>query len=94
MTGVKVWTEPPDWSMAACLRAGADPDLFFVPDSKSDASQGYREAVDDCMRYCGPCLMRQTCLDYALTNGVTHGFWGGMTAKQRRKLLKQRRSHV
>ena len=30
--------------------------------------------------------MRQPCLDYAISNRITHGIWGGLTERERRAL--------
>ena len=35
---------------------------------------------------CARCPVRQPCLDYALSNRITHGIWGGMTERERRPL--------
>jgi Transcription factor WhiB/Homeodomain-like domain len=29
------------------------------------------------------CPLRQPCLDYAITNRITHGIWGGLTERER-----------
>ena len=35
---------------------------------------------------CARCPVRQPCLDYALSNRITHGIWGGLTERERRGL--------
>ena len=35
---------------------------------------------------CGPCEVRDKCLQYALDAGETEGYWGGVSAKARRAL--------
>ena len=30
--------------------------------------------------------MREPCLDYAISNAITHGIWGGLTERERRAL--------
>lgn len=37
--------------------------------------------------YCRACPLRQACADYALTNDEQRGTWGGLTARERRRLL-------
>ena len=32
------------------------------------------------------CPVRQPCLDYAVTNRIVHGVWGGLTERERRAL--------
>lgn len=59
---------------AACREVGSQP--FF-----DDEHEGhYRQAI----AVCGSCSVRQECLDYALTNDLRHGVFGGLTPVQRR----------
>lgn len=37
---------------------------------------------------CSRCPVREACLDFALTYRVKHGFWGGTTPRERRRLAK------
>ena len=37
-------------------------------------------------RVCAKCPVRQPCLEYALSNRITHGIWGGLTDRERRPL--------
>lgn len=39
--------------------------------------------------YCTSCVVRQDCLDYAITNEITDGVWGGLTAQERQRLDKR-----
>lgn len=39
----------------------------------------------------GPCPVRSDCLDYALSNGLIHGVWGGLSEKERRRIRSNRR---
>ncbi len=61
--------------LAACR--GADLDLFFP-------ERG--ESADSARRICAACPVRQPCLDYAITNRIVHGIWGGLTERERRAL--------
>ena len=61
--------------LAACR--GADLDLFFP-------ERG--ESADSARRICAACPVRQPCLDYAITNHIVHGIWGGLTERERRAL--------
>lgn len=56
-----------------------DPDVFFV----RGAAQAKRA-----IRICEPCPVRETCLQYALDNAIDFGVWGGLTERQRRRLLR------
>jgi WhiB family redox-sensing transcriptional regulator len=35
--------------------------------------------------------VRETCLEYALTRREKLGVWGGLTERERRRLIRQRR---
>lgn len=74
--------EPADheWqNFAACL--GMDPALFYAGGT----------APIEAQEACNRCPVRETCLEYALTNRIDHGYWGGCSERQRRRILKQRR---
>jgi WhiB family redox-sensing transcriptional regulator len=66
------------WVSKALCRS-TDPDELFVP----DAAQ-HRAAL-----ICRQCAVVTECLADALDNGVEFGVWGGMTERQRRKLIRQ-----
>jgi WhiB family transcriptional regulator, redox-sensing transcriptional regulator len=61
--------------LAACR--GADLGLFFP--ERGESAGPAREA-------CAACPVRQPCLDYAITNRIVHGIWGGLTERERRAL--------
>ena len=61
--------------LAACR--GTDLEVFFP-------ERG--ESAGPARRVCAACPVRQPCLDYAITNRITHGIWGGMTERERRPL--------
>lgn len=42
--------------------------------------------VTEAMQICQSCTVRVRCLTYALNNNITHGIWGGYTARGRREL--------
>jgi WhiB family redox-sensing transcriptional regulator len=42
-------------------------------------------------RICSECPVREACLDYALRMREPEGIWGGLTADERRKLLRRSR---
>lgn len=68
-----------DWDRAACL--GVDPDLFF-PDRGQDTAQA--------KRVCLGCSIVADCGEYALRVGESHGVWGGMSERQRRRIRSDR----
>ena len=61
--------------LAACR--GADLDLFFP-------ERG--ESAEPARRVCAACPVRQPCLDYAISNRIIYGIWGGLTERERRAL--------
>ena len=70
----KAWQE-----FANCL--GVDPDLFFPERGAST-----REAKE----VCRSCVVKDDCLEYALTNGEKFGIWGGMSERERRRIRRAR----
>jgi WhiB family redox-sensing transcriptional regulator len=60
---------------AACC--GMDLDVFFP-------ERG--ESAGPARQVCAACPVRQPCLEYALSNQITHGVWGGLTVRERRPL--------
>lgn len=72
------------WKSAACL--GQDTEMFYPePGTKGAAKQASEVKV-----FCKVCSVCSECLDYALKNGEVFGIWGGLTPKERSKLLKSR----
>ncbi|HCB34313.1 MAG TPA: WhiB family transcriptional regulator [Acidimicrobiaceae bacterium] len=67
------------WDLANCL--GVDPDLFYPERGAST-----REAKD----VCRGCVVRDDCLEYALSNGEKFGIWGGLSERERRRVRRQR----
>ena len=65
--------------LAACR--GADLDVFFP---------GRGESAEPARRVCATCPVREPCLDYALSSGVTCGVWGGLAERDRRELRTRR----
>ncbi len=64
------------WRQLAACR-GTDLDVFFP-------ERG--ETAGPARQVCAACPVRQPCLDYALSNRITHGIWGGLTERERRPL--------
>ena len=61
--------------LAACRGAGLN--LFFP-------ERG--ESAGPARRVCAACPVREPCLDYAISNRIVHGIWGGLTERERRAL--------
>ncbi len=76
--------ERPKWmSRANCL--GVDPDLFF-PARGADSREP--KAV------CEGCVVREECLERALTNREKFGIWGGKSERERRRIRRSRQSEI
>lgn len=77
---------------AAC--SGMDPEEFFpVGDGDDPNSPGRpeRQAVKQVKAICDDlCPVRQACLEDAIAVGDSYGIRGGMTAAERRRLVKAR----
>lgn len=71
-----------DWAdRAACL--GHDPERWF-PHKETPNRVAEPKAI------CDHCPVASRCLDWALTNRVIHGVWGGTTGQERADILAER----
>ena len=68
------------WRERAACR-GADLEVFFP---------GRGESAEPARQICALCPVRQPCLDYALSSGIVHGIWGGLSERERRALRSRR----
>jgi len=48
--------------------------------------------VDRARAICKGCPVVDQCLEYALTERIEHGVWGGCSERERRRILKRRRN--
>jgi len=78
-----LYVEPQPWMAAARCR-NVDPDLFFPTKGGPDVT-AHAKAV------CAQCPVRTECLEYAVENGERYGVWGGLSPKERRPLVRERR---
>ena len=69
-----------EW-MAQGNCADKPPSLFFPSDGVG---------VEVAKRVCADCPMKVMCLEYALSNRIDHGVWGGTSERERRRILKAR----
>lgn len=86
-----------DW-MASGACNGMDPDIWFPhhpvhepdvdgclfcnkPDDEHDPRGLQAQAI------CATCPIIERCLDYALTNRILHGTWGGQSERERKRRL-------
>lgn len=88
--------QPPGW-MRDALCTQVPSELFFPeePTTRGGNDRAYARAAK---KVCARCPVTQQCLDYALAfeDGATEpvGVYGGMTARDRRHLLKERRNNT
>jgi WhiB family redox-sensing transcriptional regulator len=78
-----LYVEPQPWMAAARCR-NVDPDLFFPTKGGPDVT-AHAKAV------CAQCPVRTECLEYAVENQERYGVWGGLSPKERRPLMRERR---
>ena len=69
-----------EW-MAQGNCADKPPSLFFPSDGVG---------VEVAKRVCADCPMKAMCLEYALSNRIDHGVWGGTSDRERRRIHKAR----
>lgn len=74
----------PNW-MAKGLCANQPPEVFFPSDGVG---------VEVAKRICAKCPVVDGCLEYALSNRIDHGVWGGCSERQRRRIIKARRKEA
>jgi len=48
--------------------------------------------VEAARRICANCPVKEPCLEYALAFRIDHGVWGGCSERERRRILKRRRT--
>jgi len=66
-------------SDASCR--GCDAGEFFPSDGVG---------VERARSVCSQCSVRVRCLEFALTNRLDHGVWGGTSERERQRLLRVR----
>lgn len=70
----------PGWQQRAlCKGVGS---LMF-PNNKLE--------VDEALKACNRCPVREDCLEYALSLNLEHGVWGGTSERERRRIKRQRK---
>ena len=70
---------PDLWTDAACADPWIDPEIFFAKETE-------RQAV----AICDACPLKAMCAEYAVTNEMEYGVWGGLNEEQRKKLNKHK----
>lgn len=64
---------------------GLDTSLFFYERNEPKKREQARAV-------CAGCLVREECLNFALTNNIIDGMWGGKSGRERRQ-IKHARLH-
>ncbi len=79
-----------DWQLRGACRAhpDLDADAWFPHESDLAAA---KTATDVCRK---DCAVVHACAAWALDHGERSGIWGGLTAKDRRKILRERAKDV
>jgi WhiB family redox-sensing transcriptional regulator len=78
----------PDWFDDAQCR-GTETGIFFVEDSDREDTNNWAERLSIAKAICAPCVVKADCLEFALTNRQNSGVWGGLTAKERRRITRK-----
>jgi WhiB family redox-sensing transcriptional regulator len=77
-----------EWKLRGnCNIRHVDPDIMF-PGVGQNKETAKAKAV------CEGCPVKGVCLDYALTNFIKHGVWGGTTERQRQRMRRERRESL
>ena len=69
--------------------AGTGADTHFPAERLR--TDGDREDTREAKRQCGLCPQRERCLAYALEHHIDYGIWGGLTSRERRRLMGKTR---
>lgn len=67
------------WAAYAACRT-VDPDVFF-PATEDDTASA--------LRICRGCPVIEECRDWALDMRIRYGVWGGLTERDRRRVLRR-----
>jgi WhiB family transcriptional regulator, redox-sensing transcriptional regulator len=65
-----------------CL--GVDPEVFY-PDEEDEHGAELAKQI------CYSCPVREVCLEHAIGVREKWGIWGGLTARERRRIIRRRR---
>lgn len=76
--------EAPVWYDSAACRT-MDPAIFFSQDDDVQRAALTR---------CDGCTVKPECLRIAMETEQMHGIWGGMSERERRRLIRRRRREV
>ena len=74
-----------DWRDHALCR-GVDAGIFHPADEEDDET-----VSEPAKAICRQCPVREACLEHAIAVREKHGVWGGLTSRERRRLIRRRR---
>jgi hypothetical protein len=77
----EVLSEPPTWRKQSACR-GLDTNMFFVNAGQTVKATNIKKQL------CKKCVVRKSCLQYALDNKCK-GIWGGTSEHERKKFGKK-----
>lgn len=87
--GATAGCRPTGWrELGSCH--DSDPNLFY-PLGRGVAAL---EQIEEAKTLCRTCPSREPCLAFALSTHQELGVWGGMSADERRRLLRSRRTSM
>lgn len=69
--------------MEDALCAQTDPDIFYPEKGGSTAPA---------TSICKNCSVRAQCLEYAVSNDIRHGIWGGTSDNDRKRMARERKA--
>ena len=85
MIAMTVLAPVTDWRDLALCR-GVDPAIFHPELEEED-----ERASDAARAVCFECPVREVCLEHAIVVREKHGVWGGLSSRERRRLIRRRR---
>ncbi|GGU62132.1 WhiB family transcriptional regulator [Streptomyces lavendofoliae] len=85
LTAVRLEPESSDWRARSGCR-GIDTDMFFPVGSGAEVQAQTRYAK----KVCGQCPVLKKCRSWALDSGQEGGIFGGMTERERKRVLRAR----
>jgi WhiB family redox-sensing transcriptional regulator len=75
-----------EWQYEGTCRS-VDPEVFFPPDSERGPVRQRREL--QAKQYCQSCPVLERCREHALVVQEPYGVWGGLTPRERDRILHQ-----
>jgi len=75
-----------DWQYDGICRS-IDPEVFFPPDSERGPVRQRRESR--AKQYCENCPVLDRCREHALSVQEPYGVWGGLTPRERDRILHE-----